>query len=100
MLEEKRIGITIGQEMSRAAPLFEAHLIEGESSESENEEEKCKVKIGPVMPHNVKYFDCTAVNEEELQVYMDKQEQMVLLKIQTQKLKDLKSPKMGRLTIV
>ena len=84
--------------MSRAAPLFEADLIENENSGSESEAEK--IQIGPVLPHTVRYYDCTQVNQEELQEYMDKQEQMVLLKIQTKKLREQKSPKMGRLQIV
>ena len=51
MHAEKRIGITIGTMLHQNAPLKEAHIVENEESECEEEKPKVdEIMVGPIVP--------------------------------------------------
>ena len=57
MKKEKAIGITIGKVVQKNAPLKYAEIIEGLSSEGEDEKET--VYVATVVPQSAQFFDFT-----------------------------------------
>jgi hypothetical protein len=59
MKQMKRLAISIGVPIHENAPVKVSHVIEGEISESEENQPEI---YGPILPHNAKFFDLTVVS--------------------------------------